>query len=265
MVDKAFRVDFYPADSFVELMALGDADAVYVLLQVRNLILQRNGPIPNDPARIGATCKMTPAKCGRVMALLLSQKNPARESVGKPVDNYLYFTEDGQIFCGFCQDSLTAWAKRRRKSQEDQQKSVAARIENKQKQELENCHPKIAELPVPYHTSTKESKNIKPIPVLAAPREGAMQGGRSIGGIVNDLLGVARSVGFNIADFLTFHELRMIEQYCPGCARDQIINTFNSWVKEEKIKVENPKGLFVDWLKKSAPWLKQTTHLSGNA
>lgn len=261
MVDKAFRVDFYPSESFVELMALGDADAVYVLLQVRNLILQRNGPIPNDPAHIGRACKMTPAKCARVIARLLTTQNP----IAEPVDNYLLLTEDGMLFSGFCQTSLENWSKRRRKSQEDQQKSIIARAENKQKQELENSHPKIAELPVPYHTSTKESKNIKPIPVLAAPREGALQGVRSIGGIVNDMLGAARSVGFNIADFLTFNELRMIEQYCPGCARDQIINTFNSWVKEEKIKVENPKGLFVDWLKKSAPWLKQTTHLSGNA
>ena len=98
---KAFRVDWYPRDSFIDFSRL-EAEEIGVLIQIINLIYSHNKAIDNDPKFIGKTCNITRARCARIIECLLIKEE-------------IYLDNEGKIHKKRCKESLKEIEERREK------------------------------------------------------------------------------------------------------------------------------------------------------
>lgn len=124
MNDKAFRVDWYARDSFMDFAQL-KADEIGVLMQIINLIYSHNGPIDNDPKFIGKICGIRAAKCKTIVSALI-------------LKDHIFITPEGKIFKRRCERALLAIEERREKSSKSGKKGAEIKWGIQEKQYDDN-------------------------------------------------------------------------------------------------------------------------------
>jgi len=117
---KAFRVDWYPHQSFFDFSKL-EVTEIAVLMQIINLIYIENAPIENNPAHIGKNCNITKGRCSRTIDKLIEKKQ-------------IFIDKEGLINKTRCVNELDAIKKRRRNASENGRKGSEKRWETKQNQ-----------------------------------------------------------------------------------------------------------------------------------
>jgi hypothetical protein len=235
----------HPAEQLDELMALRDADAVYFLIQIRNMVLLRRGPFVPDHAHLGGLCGKGPKIAARVIHRLL-------HDLPEPD---LYMLADGRISSRKADDLLMETRKILEKNQNDQKIGVESRMKNKTNQELNNYLLKKNYLPIPYRTVPLSLKNLKPIPLVPSAARGRL-GQQSVREVLGGMLQAAGAVCLRMEELDVVHLRAMLELY-PGRDRGEILALFNGWVAEECRKglvVRDKDRLFMSWLKRST-WL----------
>ena len=143
---KAFRVDWYPRDSFIDFSRL-DAEEIGVLMQIINLIYSHNRAVENDPKFIGKTCNITRSRCARIIERLLIKEE-------------IYLNDEGKIHKKRCKEALKEIEKRREQYSKSGKKGSEIRWGVEQNQ-IDRGEEAISRTKASTNTRTLKETNIK--------------------------------------------------------------------------------------------------------
>ncbi|HRQ60057.1 MAG TPA: hypothetical protein PLO23_00830 [Alphaproteobacteria bacterium] len=161
METKAFRVDWYFHDAFVDFSIL-EAEEIGVLVQIINLIYIRGGSVDNNPKYIGKHCNLGKARCTRVINSLIHK-------------GQIYLDESGEISKKRCELELKAIAKRRKKSSENGKKGAETRWGDEEFQRDSDGQAINGGM---ANTSTKNNTNINTTPLNPPTPPSRGEGGK---------------------------------------------------------------------------------------
>jgi uncharacterized protein YdaU (DUF1376 family) len=127
MHEKAFRIDWYAHNAFVDFSEL-EVEEIGVVVQVINLIYIKNGPVDYDPKFIGKNCNISRGKCEKILASLIEKRR-------------LFVTEEGKLSQKMCEKQLKTVQERRKKASESGKDGAETRWHIKEKQRVSDDDP----------------------------------------------------------------------------------------------------------------------------
>lgn len=231
MESKAFRIDWYPRDSFMDFCTL-QAEEIGVLMQVVNLIYSYNGAVMNDPKHIGKSCGITQKKCERIIHRLI-------------LKGHLFEIKPGLLHKNRCIFELKALEKRRKNNSKNGENGADARWGKQRNQRDKNGSAIPVEI-ASTSTNQSPSKNTYTNTICGSARQGGedlLRFGQKASPSPN------RNKNFDIEPYLSDKDRRLAKEAAPGWDQQELMRTYNEWHNGEEGKPipDKPARAYVAW------------------
>jgi len=233
MATKAFRVDWYPRESFMDFAML-HAEEIGVLMQIINLIYSKNGPINNDPKHIGKSCGLTQKKCERIIHRLI-QKGHLKE------------IHPDKLYNKRCDIELKDWKERVEKYSKNGQKGAEKRWQTQENQIVSDGQAIFDSM---ASTSTNNQYIIN-TGTGTADRSAWQEGGDLSRFGQKAVTEPSPSKLFNIEDYLDDEDRRRAREAAPLWDQQLLIRTYNNWINGGNRPIpDKPALAYIGWCKK---------------